>query len=126
MRVYGGAEMHMPLPPARAAQAGPWAEGRFAYTPRAGPRGAGVKRARLDAISPGQGLWRTLTAREMEIAQFVAAGKRNKEVARELGLSRYTVETHLKNIYAKLQIQSRTELTNIVRDIKVSQSSAGA
>jgi DNA-binding CsgD family transcriptional regulator len=75
--------------------------------------------------SPGQRLWYTLTAREIEIAQLVSTGKRNKEVAKELHLSRYTVETHLKNIYGKLQIQSRTELTNVVRDNTLSQSSAG-
>ena len=74
----------------------------------------------------GRTLWYTLTAREIEIAQLVATGKRNKEVAIDLRLSRYTVETHLKNIYDKLQIQSRTELTNVVRDVTVSQSSAGA
>lgn len=77
-------------------------------------------------ISHGQRLWYTLTAREIEIAHLVATGRRNKEVASELSLSRYTVETHLKNIYDKLQIQSRTELTNVVHDVTVSQSSAGA
>jgi DNA-binding NarL/FixJ family response regulator len=77
-------------------------------------------------IVRGQKLWYRLTAREIEIAQLVATGKRNKEVASDLRLSRYTVETHLKNIYDKLQIQSRTELTNVVRDITVWQSSAGA
>jgi DNA-binding NarL/FixJ family response regulator len=69
----------------------------------------------------GQRLWNRLTAREIEVAQLVAMGKRNKEVASEMHLSRYTVETHLKNIYDKLQIQSRTELTNVVRDIAVSR-----
>jgi DNA-binding NarL/FixJ family response regulator len=62
-------------------------------------------------------MWRTLTVREMEIAQLVATGKRNKEVAYDLHLSRHTVESHLKRIYDKLQIQSRTELANLVRDI---------
>lgn len=66
----------------------------------------------------GHTLWHKLTAREVEIAVLVAAGKQNKQVASELRLSRHTVESHLKNIYGKLQIQSRTELTNIVRDVR--------
>jgi DNA-binding NarL/FixJ family response regulator len=64
--------------------------------------------------------WHKLTTREVQIALLVAAGKQNKQVASELSLSRYTVESHLKNIYGKLQIQSRTELTNVVRDVRES------
>jgi DNA-binding NarL/FixJ family response regulator len=68
-------------------------------------------------ISQRQQLWKTLTAREVEIARLVATGKRNKEIADELCLSQYTVETHLKHIYEKLEIRSRTEITNFVRDL---------
>lgn len=68
-------------------------------------------------VNRAQNLWRKLTARQVQIAMLVAAGKQSKQVAKELGLSRYTVESHLKNIYGKLQIHSRTELTNVVRDV---------
>ena len=58
-----------------------------------------------------------LTARETEIARLVARGKHNAEVARELQISPYTVETHLKHIYTKLQVSSRTELALVVREL---------
>ncbi len=50
-----------------------------------------------------------LTAREQEILGLVATGKRNKQIAEILGIERYTVEAHLKNIFRKLQVQTRTE-----------------
>lgn len=61
-------------------------------------------------------LWNGLTPREIEIARIVAQGKRNIEIAHELNLSRYTVETHLKNIYHKLEISSRLELAKVVHE----------
>ena len=45
---------------------------------------------------------RPLTAREREIAELVAAGRTNREVADQLVLSERTIEAHLRNIYAKL------------------------
>lgn len=51
-----------------------------------------------------------LTPREIEIARLVAQGKRNREIAAELMLTVTTVETHLKHIFAKLHLRSRTEL----------------
>jgi DNA-binding NarL/FixJ family response regulator len=51
-----------------------------------------------------------LTAREREVAELVASGRSNKEVASALYLSEKTVEHHLSRIYAKLGVRSRTEL----------------
>lgn len=51
----------------------------------------------------------TLTAREIEILGFVAKGLTNQEIATVLALSRLTVECHVKNIYKKLAVSSRTE-----------------
>ncbi|HKG64792.1 MAG TPA: AAA family ATPase [Solirubrobacteraceae bacterium] len=51
-----------------------------------------------------------LTAREREIAELVAAGRTNREVAEQLVLSTRTIEAHLRNIYAKLGVRSRVEL----------------
>ena len=51
-----------------------------------------------------------LTAREREVAELVARGSSNKEVASALFLSEKTVEHHLSRIYAKLGVRSRTEL----------------
>ncbi len=72
---------------------------------------------RSNFTSERQWLWDNLTSREMQIARLVAQGKRNAEVAHELQISQYTVETHLKHIYAKLNVGSRTELAHVVREL---------
>ena len=50
-----------------------------------------------------------LTAREIEVLHLVANGKRNKEIAGELGISDETVQGHVKNILSKLSVHDRTE-----------------
>jgi DNA-binding NarL/FixJ family response regulator len=50
-----------------------------------------------------------LTEREVEILQVVAQGKSNKEVGELLHISPHTVQVHLRNIYGKLGVNSRTE-----------------
>ena len=56
-----------------------------------------------------------LTAREREIAELIAAGRTNREVAEQLVLSIRTVEAHLRNIYGKLGVRSRVELARDLR-----------
>ncbi len=51
-----------------------------------------------------------LTMREREILQLVAEGKTNKEVAVDLNISPYTVETHRGNILEKLNLHNPAEL----------------
>lgn len=53
-----------------------------------------------------------LTSRESEIVRFVARGMRNSEVAQRLEVSENTVKTHLSNIFEKLKIRDRQELTH--------------
>jgi len=53
---------------------------------------------------------RTLSAREREVADLLLEGKSNKLIASVLGISARTVEFHLKNIYTKFQVSTRTEL----------------
>jgi DNA-binding NarL/FixJ family response regulator len=62
-----------------------------------------VRRGSGDALG-------ALTTREREIADLVAAGRTNREVAEQLVLSPKTIEAHLRNIYGKLGVRSRVEL----------------
>jgi DNA-binding NarL/FixJ family response regulator len=50
-----------------------------------------------------------LTARELEILRWVAAGSSNAGIARELYVTEQTVKFHLSNIYRKLGVANRTE-----------------
>ena len=49
------------------------------------------------------------TEREIEILQQVAKGRTNKEVAEALFISPSTVQVHLRNVFGKLNVGSRTE-----------------
>lgn len=52
-----------------------------------------------------------LTARELEVLRLVAAGNTNRAIAGELVLSERTVDRHVSNIYAKLDVSSRAAAT---------------
>jgi DNA-binding CsgD family transcriptional regulator len=50
-----------------------------------------------------------LSEREKEVVKLLLQGKSNKQIAFTLGITDRTVEFHLKNVYTKLQVSSRTE-----------------
>lgn len=52
----------------------------------------------------------SLSAREREIAELVAQGARNREIAKQFGITEGTVKVHLHRIFRKLDIGSRGEL----------------
>jgi two-component system NarL family response regulator len=51
----------------------------------------------------------SLTDRELEVLTLVARGMSNKEIATSLAISETTVKTHLRSVFAKLRVLSRTE-----------------
>jgi DNA-binding NarL/FixJ family response regulator len=55
-----------------------------------------------------------LTAREQEILNYLSKGFRYKEIASSMFISIETVRTHIRNIYEKLQVSSRTDALNKV------------
>ena len=75
--------------------------------------GAPTDAARVDALvgastpaAPGG-----LTAREVQVLRLVAAGRTNRAIAGDLFLSEKTVARHLSNIFAKLDVASRSAAT---------------
>jgi DNA-binding CsgD family transcriptional regulator len=60
-----------------------------------------------------------LTASERRVAEHAARGLRNREIAEALFVTRKTVETHLAHAYAKLDIQSRAQLTDALGSARI-------
>lgn len=56
-----------------------------------------------------------LTKRESEITELLLKGRTYKMIAKELYLSENTIKTHIKNIYSKFNIKSKSELINLLR-----------
>ena len=61
----------------------------------------------------GEGL-AALSGREREIAELVALGRTNREIAAELFVSEKTVEGHLRNVFTKLDVSARAAVAEIV------------
>ncbi len=75
-------------------------------------------------VSPGRRDrvgWHSLTAAEHHVVTLAAQGLSNAEIASQLFLSRFTVETHLKHVFTKLEVRSRAELASLAI-----QASAGS
>jgi DNA-binding CsgD family transcriptional regulator len=82
-----------------------------------------AERARLELRASGQAVRRRdpstllqLTPQELQVARFVATGLPTREVAAQLFLSPRTVEFHLRNVFAKLSISSRSQLAQFHLD----------
>ena len=57
-----------------------------------------------------------LTPQERNVARLVATGLANREIAERLFVTTNTVETHLRHIFQKLEVSSRTQLAIQFRD----------
>ncbi|MGH2801705.1 MAG: LuxR C-terminal-related transcriptional regulator, partial [Thermoleophilaceae bacterium] len=118
-RVEARAQLHSALEVFDRLGAQPWAE-----------------RARAELRASGERLQRRapaaterLTPAELQVALTVAGGATNREAATTLFLSPKTIEFHLRNIYRKLGVRSRTELVRIVltgEDVGGLSDTAGA
>ncbi|TDT18137.1 LuxR family two component transcriptional regulator [Ilumatobacter fluminis] len=73
-----------------------------------------VTRALAQRPTTPDGALDMLTARETEIADLVAEGRTNAEIANELSLSIFTVKNHVSNILSKLHAQTRTEAAAMI------------
>lgn len=66
------------------------------------------------AVAPARPVHAALSAREWEVAEAVAEGLTNAEIAVRLGISRRTVATHLERIFERLELHSRAALAHCV------------
>ena len=82
-----------------------------------------AERARIELRASGQVARRRdpstrdgLTAQELQIVHLVVQGLSNREVATQLFLSSRTIDFHLRNVFRKLDISSRTQLAGLDLD----------
>ena len=68
-----------------------------------------------DAIETDDALREALSERELAILKHVADGLSNREIAAATNLSRWTVDTHVRHIYTKLAVNSRTQALRVAR-----------
>lgn len=73
-------------------------------------RTLGVHKGRRGPRSRTTSGWKSLTATELRVVRLVAEGHSNPSIAAKLYVSRHTVETHLRHVFAKLGVSSRAEV----------------
>ena len=66
-----------------------------------------------DRLNALRGLVGNLTPRERQVFERVAKGKRNKEIARELGTTERTIKAHRQKVMEKIQVELLSELVLI-------------
>jgi pimeloyl-ACP methyl ester carboxylesterase len=72
-------------------------------------------------LAPAGGALAALTARERELAELIAQGLDNAQIAARLALSEKTVRNHITSIFAKLELESRAQLIVLARDAGLGQ-----
>jgi len=76
-------------------------------------RRLGVRRRHWQQVDRPLEGWESLTEAERRVAEAVSEGLTNRQVGARLFLSRHTVDFHLRHVFCKLNIGSRSELTLI-------------
>lgn len=67
----------------------------------------------IDEVTSSQTELESLTPREREVVTLIARGFKYREAAEELGISQKTLETHMKHVFDKLGVASRSEVTRL-------------
>lgn len=100
-------EIHVAVVAAAFAAGGVWIGWKAAARDRPGP------------FEPNTAATRALglTGQEVRVLERLAAGQSNKEIARTLGLSPNTVKSHVSSLYAKLEVQRRTQAIGRAREL---------
>jgi DNA-binding CsgD family transcriptional regulator/tetratricopeptide (TPR) repeat protein len=83
---------------------------------RAALQALSQSRAWRSADRPTEG-WASLTGAESRVVEFVALGMTNAEVGERMGLSRHTVDFHLRHIFRKLDVNSRVALVQLASEL---------
>jgi DNA-binding CsgD family transcriptional regulator len=78
-------------------------------------RALGIRRRVATAEKPVTG-WAAMTRSELAVAELVASGLTNREIAERLFVSPHTVNTHLRHVFAKLQVNSRVHLARLATE----------
>ncbi|MEZ5507862.1 MAG: LuxR C-terminal-related transcriptional regulator [Gammaproteobacteria bacterium] len=71
----------------------------------------------LPADSGASGLIEPLTARELEVLDMIAQGHRNQSIADALHIAVTTTKAHIRNIYEKMAVNSRTQAVARAREL---------
>jgi DNA-binding CsgD family transcriptional regulator len=86
-----------------------------------GARASGETARKRDPSTVSQ-----LTPQELQIARFVAEGLSNKVIAAQLFLSPRTIDSHLRNVFAKVGITSRIQLARLLLGNELPTAAASA
>lgn len=70
-----------------------------------------VNQQQLDALS--------ISTREYEVLQLIAAGHSNREIAEQLFISTNTVKTHSSNLFSKLDVRRRTQAVQRAKELGI-------
>ena len=80
---------------------------------------ASLVKALQQEAAPISALPDPLTEREQEVLALIAAGFSNREIGEQLVVSQNTVRTHIKNLYSKLAVDSRTRAIHRARELRL-------